>query len=104
MRYILSTGTWAMLFGTALLTIGCTKEEEETPSGPTGGTWSLNTVQNGNVVTVKDSTNQNFTFTNDRTWLLWGFVKVQNGATLTIEPGTIIKGDKATKATLVIER
>lgn len=104
MRYILSTGTWAMLLGTALLATGCKKDEEEETPAPAGGTWSFHTVENGNVVTVSDSTNQSFTFTNDKTWLLNGFVKVQSGATLTIEPGTIIKGDKATKATLVIER
>lgn len=103
MRYILSTGTWAMLLGTALFVTGCKKEEEETPA-PTGGTWSFHTAESGGVVTVSDSTNQSFTFTNDKVWLLSGFVKVQNGATLTIEPGTIIKGDKPTKASLVIER
>ncbi|MES2732039.1 MAG: IPT/TIG domain-containing protein [Bacteroidota bacterium] len=32
------------------------------------------------------------------------FVYVQNGVTLTIQPGTIIKGDNVTKATLVIEQ
>ena len=85
MRYILSTGTWAMLLGTALLATGCKKDEEEETPAPAGGTWSFHTVENGNVVTVSDSTNQSFTFTNDKTWLLNGFVKVQSGATLTIE-------------------
>ncbi|MNS14357.1 hypothetical protein D3C72_459750 [compost metagenome] len=33
-----------------------------------------------------------------------GFVYVKNGATLTIEPGTIIKGDKNSRATLIITR
>jgi hypothetical protein len=30
-------------------------------------------------------------------------VYVKSGATLTIQPGTIIKGDKATKGTLIVE-
>ncbi|MCS6992008.1 MAG: T9SS type A sorting domain-containing protein [Chitinophagales bacterium] len=47
---------------------------------------------------------QNTTLTNDKIWLLQGFVYVTNGATLTIEPGTIIKGDKATKGALIITR
>lgn len=36
-------------------------------------------------------------------YLLEGFVYVEAGATLTIEPGTIIKGDKSTKATLIVK-
>lgn len=36
-------------------------------------------------------------------YILKGFVYVEAGATLTIEPGTIIKGDKATKGTLIVK-
>lgn len=46
----------------------------------------------------------NKTLTADRTWVLSGAVQVMDGATLTIEPGTVIKGDKATKGALIIER
>lgn len=35
-------------------------------------------------------------------YTLKGFVYVASGVTLTIEPGTIIKGDKATKGTLIV--
>ena len=38
------------------------------------------------------------------TYLLKGWVYIANGAELTIEPGTIIKGDKQTKASLIVER
>ena len=38
------------------------------------------------------------------TYLLKGWVYIANGAELTIEPGTVIKGDKQTKATLICER
>lgn len=38
------------------------------------------------------------------TYLLKGWVYVTSGATLTIEPGTVIKGDKDTKAALIVER
>lgn len=38
------------------------------------------------------------------TYVLKGWVYVEEGATLTIEPGTIIKGDKDTKAALIIKR
>lgn len=37
------------------------------------------------------------------TYILKGWVYVTNGAQLTIEPGTIIKGDLETKASLIIE-
>lgn len=38
------------------------------------------------------------------TYILKGWVYVIDGVTLTIEPGTVIKGDKDTKAALIIER
>lgn len=52
---------------------------------------------------------QNFVFTGKETlkkgvYHLKGWVYVGEGAELTIEPGTIIKGDKQTKAALIVER
>lgn len=41
---------------------------------------------------------------NDTIYLIKNFVYVTNNATLTIEPGTLIKGDQATKGTLIITR
>ncbi len=38
------------------------------------------------------------------TYSLKGWVYVNDGATLTIEPGTIIKGDKDTKAAIIVQR
>ncbi|MDR2955575.1 MAG: hypothetical protein LBV43_10870 [Prevotella sp.] len=38
------------------------------------------------------------------TYLLKGWVYIEDGATLTIEPGTIIKGDKETMAALIAKR
>jgi hypothetical protein len=43
-------------------------------------------------------------WTASKIWLLNGFVYVKNNATLTIEPGTIIKGISGTKGALIIER
>jgi len=57
-----------------------------------------------NTVAVTGDITTNTTWTADKIYFLSGFVYVTNGATLTIEPGTIIKGDKATKGTLVITR
>lgn len=46
------------------------------------------------IVTVKDNGKGTgtMTFTKDKTWVLDGFVFVNDGQTLTIEPGTVIKG------------
>lgn len=47
---------------------------------------------------------QTQTLTSDKQYLLKGQVFVRDNQTLTIEPGTIVYGDKATKGTLVIDR
>jgi hypothetical protein len=46
----------------------------------------------------------NFIPINNVVYQLNGFVYVKPGTTLTIEPGTVIRGDKTTKGTLIIER
>ena len=59
--------------------------------------------------TVIGNGDQELVFTGNQTlkkgtYLLKGWVYIANGATLTIEPGTVIKGDKQTKAALIAER
>lgn len=44
------------------------------------------------------------TLTPDKKYLLKGQVFVRNGQTLTIQPGTVIFGDKRTKGTLIIDK
>ncbi|MBK7174171.1 MAG: dockerin type I repeat-containing protein [Bacteroidales bacterium] len=46
----------------------------------------------------------NTTWTNTNTYLLNGWVYVDAGATLTIQPGTIIRGDLTNQGALIIER
>lgn len=53
---------------------------------------------------LKDSVTGNVTLTNDRTYLIRGFVYVVGGATLNIEPGTVLYGEKSTKGTIIVER
>ena len=55
-------------------------------------------------VTVAANITTNTTWTKNNTYLLNGFIYVKNGATLTIEPGTTIKGDKTTRSTLIVTR
>ena len=59
--------------------------------------------------TVIGNGDQEFVFTGKQTlkkgtYTLKGWVYIASGAELTIEPGTVIKGDKTTKAALIAER
>ena len=56
------------------------------------------------VVVNAQTISTNTTWTRNNIYLLNGFVYVDNGATLTIEPGTIIKGDLNNKGSLIIRR
>jgi PKD repeat protein len=62
-------------------------------------TWSNWDPQNTNygtsTVTITTSITNNTTWTSNNIYLLSGPIYVKNGATLTIEPGTVIMGDKA---------
>jgi len=86
----------------ALLLAGACKETTITDNG--GGTETPTNPGNENVVEISGEITSNTTWTSDKIYVLKGFVYVSNGATLTIQPGTIIKGDKATKGTLTITR
>ncbi|WP_295768237.1 hypothetical protein [uncultured Mucilaginibacter sp.] len=59
-------------------------------------------VSEDNVLSGDITTSR--TLTADKIWLLRGNVFVTNNSTLTIEPGTIIKGEKSTKGSLIITR
>ena len=88
MKKILLAGlSLALFFGS------CKKKSSSTPT-PTTDT----------VVVLSGDISANKTLTADKKYLLKGFVYVTEGATLTIEPGTIVKGDKATKGTLIVTR
>ena len=79
----------------ALFATSCSKNDDSEIIDP---------VNTGSVVEVSGDIKVNTTWSADKIYLLKGFVYVTDGATLTIAPGTIIKGDKATKATLVVTR
>jgi len=54
------------------------------------------------VVNVTSNITSNTTWSNNNTYVLFDKIFVKDGATLTIEAGTIIRGDKATKGALII--
>ena len=97
---------YALLIGSALLTVtACKKDDPATPTPIASTPSAFNVTDLGNNINQVEGTSSNdFTFTSDKQWLLQGFVYVEDGATLTIQPGTIIKGDKDSKGTLIIKR
>ncbi len=71
--------------------------------------WANFDPQNTNYPTPNVTVNggditSNTTWTSNNVYLLNGWVYVKSGATLTIEPGTIIRGDKTNKGALIIEK
>jgi hypothetical protein len=64
----------------------------------------LVTPSTGQVITVTGDITTNTKWYAAAKYLLSGFVYVKNNATLTIEPGTVIKGVSGTKAALMIEK
>lgn len=88
MRKQLLFAAFALLF----MVTSCSKQETVDPTPTTG------------MVEVKGDVSASTKWTADKIYFLKGTVYVTSGATLTIEPGTIIKGDKATKGALVISR
>ncbi len=77
-----------LVVSTIIIMTSCKKDEVEEP---------------GQNLNIKGSITTNTTWAAKNKYILEGFVYVESGATLTIEPGTIIKGDKASKATLIIK-
>jgi hypothetical protein len=81
------------------------------PSGDWTAKWSrfgANLQQAGlapsQEVVVSGNITANTTWTADKTYILQGFVYVKNCATLTIQPGTVIQGDKGSKGALIVTR
>lgn len=106
MRPTLNRSLLALLLGGTLLTFSACKKDGDdvvAPQPPGSAAFTITDIGN-NTNRVEGTAASNFTFTSDKQWLLHGFVYVSDGATLTIEPGTVIKGDKNSKGTLIIQR
>lgn len=74
----------------------CSKKSDDVTVNPP--------VTNENTVNITGDVTASTTWTANKIYVLKGNVFVTNNAILTIEAGTIIKGDKATKGALVITR
>ena len=89
------------LIGLGLFTFSACKKCDK--NDPNSDCYVAPAVAKGNAVLegeIKGVRN----LSKDTVYLLKGFVYVVDGATLNIPAGTLIKGDKDSKATLVIER
>ena len=73
-----------------LVVTSCDKNDDDTPKGT--------------QKTVSGEISQNTLWEAKDTIILDGYVYVKSGATLTIEPGTLIKGLSDSKACLIVER
>ncbi len=95
-----------LLAGIAVLSgliTGCKKDKEDEVSPSTVVNFTLTNLPDG-TVQVEGSSNQNVTFDSSKTYLLKGFVYLESNGILNIQPGTVIKGDKSTKGSLIIKR
>lgn len=92
MKFSLKLFPFFLILATGMIFVSCNKNEDEDDP-----------IVTGENLLVKGLITTNTTWTAKNKYLLEGFVYVEAGAVLTIEPGTIIKGDKATKATLIIK-
>ena len=89
MRLFSTSLTWA----TALLGLGFSSCTESAPTpAPT------------KPVVILSASLPTQTLTAGNTYLLKGFVYVEAGETLTIEPGTVIKGDRTGSGTLIVRQ
>ena len=61
-------------------------------------------ASSNDVIALNTNFNTNTTLVSGETYMLFGFVEVESGVVLTIEPGTLILGDKDTKGTLIVNR
>lgn len=61
------------------------------------------TVTSKQIVEVSGSITGTVTWTSDKVYRLNGFVRVQDGGRLNIEPGTIVIGDRESKGTLIVQ-
>lgn len=94
MKKIISNIAIAAMMLSAVLFSSCSNDDNSVPEVPVNpADYELSGNITGNKILQAG-----------KPWVIKGYVYVPDGATLTIEPGTVIKGDKATKASLIIER
>ena len=84
--------------------IGSTTITVTTTDGLKTATCNVSVIQAGNQVTLQGEIKGTRNLSADSVYLIKGFTYVIDGATLNIPAGTLIKGDKSTMGSLIIER
>ena len=103
MKHVILAATAAL----ALAAAGCNDDNGDNAAPQPGGTLSDILFEDGTQIGNGD---QEFTIPVGKytlpkgTYELYGWVYIPDGAELTIEPGTVIKGVSGTKASLIVER
>lgn len=99
----------SLMLATALTitsVVSCKDDDDDStpaPSTPTGETFSYTTLNDGTIV-IEGETQQNVSLDATKKYLLRSFVYVDSTATLTIPAGTVIKGEKSSKGSLIVRR
>ncbi|WP_270089641.1 hypothetical protein [Sphingobacterium sp. SYP-B4668] len=97
MKFIKTTKWFAyLIIATSLTIVSCSDSDKPTPPTPEPGDREQ-VVLEGKISNAK-------VLDANKTYLLKGYVQVMDGGTLEIPAGTIIKGEKASKAALIVER
>ncbi|MCC5920003.1 MAG: hypothetical protein LAT68_06260 [Cyclobacteriaceae bacterium] len=84
------------VIATALLLNACSGDDDLNPENDQNDDPNARIELSGNLTTQ--------TLTKDKKYLLIGQVFIPDGETVTIEPGTVIFGQKATRGTLIVDR
>lgn len=80
--------------GGASITVEVTDSEGQSDEA----TAVMNIGDDPNTIVVTNNITEDTEWSNDKTWVLGGRIAVEDGATLTIEAGTVIKGEAGTGA------
>lgn len=94
MMHMKTKNVFLSLAAAAAVMVSSCKKDDENNGG--GGNTSDLVELTGNLETM--------TLTKDKKYLLKGQVFVREGKTLTVQPGTVILGDKRTRGVLVVDR
>ena len=86
-----------LAFAGMLFVVSCSDDDEPTTVTETV-TETINELEDGVGVLVESNITSDVTWSSDSVYVLAGRIAVESGATLTIEAGTIIKGEAGTGA------